>query len=183
MKYIITESQHKQIIKEMTEETLKKVSTSWFKKQIARGEDPHIDGLLLQYLGIKKYSTTHDRLLEVLREFLGDGVYEVAENIVSKVFDTSDYPEIAGGYDFKFKVKILGRDMNLLLLEIDVLPGGEVDLIMTDEGVRDLEDAMLDDEIGWEVKSETQDVIYRIIENQITDYTGLNYVIEEINYI
>ncbi len=43
MKYVITESQHRQIIKEMNEETLKKVSTNWFKKQIARGEDPHID--------------------------------------------------------------------------------------------------------------------------------------------
>lgn len=183
MKYVITESQYRQVIKEMNEETLKKVSTNWFKKQIAQGEDPHIDGSLLMFLGIKKYSTLHDRLLRVLREFLGKGIYEAADNRISKVFNTSDYPEIAGGYDFKFKVKILDRDMNQLLLEIDVLPGGEVDLIMTGEGVRDLEDAMLDGEIGWEVKSETQDVIYRIIEDQITDYTGLNYVIEEINYI
>jgi hypothetical protein len=167
----------------MNEETIKKVSTNWFKKQIAKGEDPHIDGGLLMFLGIKKYSTLHDRLLGVLREFLGKGIYEAADNRVNKVFDTSDYPEISGGYDFQFKVDIVDRDMNQLLLEIDVLPGGKVDLIMVGGGVRDLRDALLDDEIGMEIRAETEDVIYQIIEDQITDYTGYVYAIEEINYI
>ena len=166
----------------MNEETLKKVSTNWFKKQIARGEDPHIDGSLLMFLGIKKYSTLHDRLLKTLRGFLGNGVYEAAENRTGKVFDTSNYPEISGGYDFKFKVNIVGRDIFQLLLEVDVLPGGEVDLIMVDGGVRDLSDAIWDDEIGMEVHSEADDVIYKIIDQEITDYTGFTYTIEEINY-
>ena len=183
MKYVITESQHRQIIKEMNEETLKKVSTNWFKKQIARGEDPHISGDLLMFLSIKQHSTLYEKLLGVLREFLGEGAYEAANNITSKVFDTSDYPEIAGGYDFQFKVNIVGRDMNQLLLDIDVLPGGEVDLIMTGEGVRDLRDAMFDDEIGMEIHHESTEVIYRIIEEEITDYTGFDYVVEDINYI
>jgi hypothetical protein len=183
MKYVITESQHRQLIKEMNEETIKKVSTNWFKRQIERGEDPHIDGDLLMFLGIKKYSTAHDRLLRSLREFLGEGIYEAADNRVSKVFDTSDYPEISGGYDFQFKVNIVDRDMNQLLLGVDVLPGGEVDLIMTDGGVRDLKDAMFDDEIGMEIYHESADVIYRIIEQEITDYTGFDYVVEDINYI
>jgi hypothetical protein len=34
-----------------------------------------------------------------------------------------------------------------------------------------------------EVHSEADDVIYRIIEEEITDYTGFTYVIEDINYI
>jgi hypothetical protein len=183
MKYVITESQHRQVIKEMNEETLKKVSTNWFKKQIARGEDPHIDGSLLMFLSIKQHSTIYDRLLGVLREFLGEGAYEAANNITSKVFDTSDYPEISGGYDFKFKVEIIDSDEYQLMLEVDVLPGGEVDLIMVDGGVRDLSDAMWDNEIGMEVHSEANDVIYRIIDQEITDYTGFTYVIEDINYI
>jgi hypothetical protein len=182
MKYVITESQHRQVIKEMNEETLKKVSTNWFKKQISQGEDPHIDGSLLMFLSIKKYSTLHDRLLKTLRGFLGNGVYEAAENRTGKVFDTSNYPEISGGYDFKFKVNIVGRDIFQLLLEVDVLPGGEVDLIMVDGGVRDLSDAIWDDEIGMEVHSEADDVIYKIIDQEITDYTGFTYTIEEINY-
>ena len=167
----------------MNEETLKKVSTIWFKKQIERGEDPHIDKSLFMFLKIKKYSTAHERLLMSLREFLGDGVHEATDNRTSKVFDTSDYPEISGGYDFKFKANIVDRDMFQLLLEIDVLPGGKVDLIMTDGGVRDLSDAMWDDEIGMEVHSEADDVIYKIIEQEITDYTGFTYVVEDINYI
>jgi hypothetical protein len=167
----------------MNEETLKKVSTNWFKKQIAQGEDPHIDGSLLMFLSIKKYSTLHDRLLKILRGFLGQGIYEAADNRTSKVFNTSDYPEISGGYDFQFKVKIVDRDMNQLLLEVDVLPGGEVDLIMVDGGVRDLSDAIWDDEIGMEVHSEADDVIYKIIDQEITDYTGFTYTIEDINYI
>ena len=183
MKYIISESQHRRLIESVKFDTITKVSTNWFKKQISRGEDPHIDGSLLMFLGIKKYSTAHDRLLRSLREFLGNGIYEAADNRTSKVFDTSDYPEISGGYDFKFKVNIVDRDMNQLLLGVDVLPGGEVDLIMVDGGVRDLSDAMWDDEIGMEVHSEADDVIYRIIEEEITDYTGFTYAIEDINYI
>jgi hypothetical protein len=135
------------------------------------------------FLGIKKYSTLHDRLLKTLRGFLGNGVYEAAENRTGKVFDTSNYPEISGGYDFKFKVNIVGRDIFQLLLEVDVLPGGEVDLIMVDGGVRDLSDAIWDDEIGMEVHSEADDVIYKIIDQEITDYTGFTYTIEDINYI
>jgi len=183
MKYVITESQHRQVIKEMNEETIKKVTTNWFKKQISQGEDPHIDGSLLMFLGTKKYSTLYERLVKMLREFLGDGIYKAAENITSKVFNTSDYPEISGGYDFQFKVDIVGSDMNVLMLHVDVLPGGQVDLVMTDGGVRDLSDAMWDNEIGMEVHSEADDVIYKIIEQEITDYTGFDYVIEDINYI
>jgi hypothetical protein len=167
----------------MNEETIKKVTTNWFKKQISQGEDPHIDGSLLMFLDIKKYSTLHERLLKILKEFLGKGIYEAADNRVSKVFNTSDYPEISGGYDFKFKVNIVGRDIFQLLLEVDVLPGGEVDLIMVDGGVRDLSDAMWDNEIGMEVHSEADDVIYKIIDQEITDYTGFTYTIEDINYI
>jgi hypothetical protein len=183
MKYVITESQHIKLTENLNTETINKVSTNWFKKQIKQGEDPHIDGSLLMFLGIKKYSTLHDRLLKTLRGFLGNGVYEAAENRTGKVFDTSNYPEISGGYDFKFKVNIVGRDIFQLLLEVDVLPGGEVDLIMVDGGVRDLSDAIWDDEIGMEVHSEADDVIYKIIDQEITDYTGFTYTIEDINYI
>jgi hypothetical protein len=183
MKYVITESQRKTIINEFNVNNLIKLVHTWFKRQIERGEDPHVDGDLLMFLGIRKYSTAHDRLLGVLREFLGKGIYEATDNRVNKVFDTSDYPEIAGGYDFQFKVNIVGRDMNQLLLEIDVLPGGKVDLIMVNGGVRDLRDAMFDDEIGMEIHHESAEVIYRIIEQEITDYTGFDYVVEDINYI
>jgi len=183
MKYVITESQHRQVIKEMNEETLKKVSTNWFKKQIARGEGPHIDGSLLMFLGIQIRSTMYDRLIGILKSFLGDGAYEAAVSRTSKVFDTSDYPEISGGYDFKFKVEIVGSDMNQLILQANVLPGGQVDLIMTGEGVRDLSDAIWDDEIGMEVHSEADDLVYDILNQEIPYYTGYQYVIEDINYI
>jgi hypothetical protein len=183
MKYVITESQHRQVIKEMNEETLKKVSTNWFKKQIARGEDPHIDGSLLMFLSIKQHSTMYDRLLGILREFLGDGAYEAAVSRTSKVFDTSDYPEISGGYDFKFKVEIIDSDEYQLMIEVDVLPGGQVDLVMTDGGVRDLSDAIWDDEIGMEVHSESNDLVYDILDQEIPYYTGYKYAIEDINYI
>ena len=183
MRYIISETQHKRIINEITEETLKKVSTNWFKKQIARGEDPHISGDLLMFLSIKQHSTIYDRLIGILKSFLGDGAYEAAVSRTSKVFDTSDYPEISGGYDFKFKVEIIGSDMNELILNVDVLHGGEVELVMTDGSIRDLSDAIWDDEIGMEVHSEADDLVYDILNQEIPYYTGYKYVIENINYI
>ena len=182
MRYIISESQYRRI-NEVNDETLQKVATNWFKKQIARGEDPHISGGLLMFLSIKQHSTLYERLLGVLREFLGDGAYEAANNITSKVFDTSNYPEISGGYDFKFKVEIIGSDMNELILNVDVLPGGEVELVMTDGSIRDLSNAIWDDEIGMEVHSEADDLVYDILNQEIPYYTGYKYVIENINYI
>ena len=183
MRYIISETQHKRIINEITEETLKKVSTNWFKKQISRGEDPHISGDLLMFLSIKQHSTIYDRLIGILKSFLGDGAYEAAVSRTSKVFDTSDYPEISGGYDFKFKVEIIGSDKYQLLLKVDVLPGGEVELVMTDGSIRDLSDAIWDDEIGMEVHSEADDLVYDILNQEIPYYTGYQYVIEDINYL
>lgn len=167
----------------MNEETIKKVTTNWFKKQISQGEDPHIDGSLLMFLGIQIHSTLYDRLIGILKLFLGDGAYEAVVSRTSKVFDTSDYPEMSGGYDFKFKVEIVGSDMNQLMLHVDVLPGGQVDLVMTDGGIRDLSDAMWDDKIGMEVHSEADDLVYDILNQEILHYTGYQYVIEDINYL
>ena len=182
MKYIINESQHKYIISEINQETIKTISHRWFKKQIEKGEDPHIEGSLLMFLGIKKYTTLHVDLLRELRHFLGDGAYEASISRGNKVYDTSDFPEISGGYDFNFEVKIVGKNMNQLSLVINVLPGGEVDLIMTDEGVRDLQDAMFDEEIGWEVKSEIQSLVNDILVLDVSNYTGYNHTIEKINF-
>jgi hypothetical protein len=69
------------------------------------------------------------------------------------------------------------------MIEVDVLPGGQVDLVMTDGGVRDLSDAIWDDEIGMEVHSESNDLVYDILDQEIPYYTGYKYAIEDINYI
>ena len=114
MKYIINESQHKYIISEINQETIKTISHRWFKKQIEKGEDPHIEGSLLMFLGIKKYTTLHVDLLRELRHFLGDGAYEASISRGNKVYDTSDFPEISGGYDFNFEVKI-GNEKSFLI--------------------------------------------------------------------
>ena len=181
MRYIISESQYRRI-NEVNDETLQKVATNWFKRQISRGEDPHISGDLLMFLSIKRYSTLYDRLIGILKSFLGDGAYEAAVSRTSKVFDTSDYPEISGGYDFKFKVEIIDSDINQLILQVNVLPGGEVTLIMDGETVS-LKDAMWDEDMGGEIQSEVDGLVYDILNQEIPYYTGYQYVIEDINYL
>jgi len=48
-----------------------------------------------------------------------------------------------------------------------------VDLVMTDEGVRDLKQALNDQSIGFEIESEVKEIIDEIFTEEITYRTGV----------
>lgn len=181
MKYVITESQHIKLTENLNTETINKVSTNWFKKQIKQGEDPHIDGSLLMFLNVKMYEHEYLRLLDVLRSFLGDAAAQVLESKSEKTYDTNDYPNISGGYDFKFIISGKQIEGTQVLFDIDILPGGEVTLI-TDGETLNLDDALNDEDMGFEIQSEVDDVIYSILNKEISHYTGYAFAVNHIEY-
>lgn len=169
-------------INEVNEETLQKVATNWFKRQASRGEDPHISGDLLMFLNVKPHRREFSKLLEVLRSFLGDSAQLAIQNKVSKTFDTTDYPDISGGYDFKFKISIEEIEGNQVILNVELIPGGRVTLIMQGGETVSLVQAMWDEEMGDEISMEVDDVIYAILNEEITNYTGYLFVVNHTDY-
>ena len=181
MRYIISESQYRKI-NEVSGETLQRLATIWFKKQIERGDDPHISSDLLMFLNVKPHRREYPTLLETLRSFLGDSVETVIQNKVNKVYNTTDYPNISGGYDFKFKISIEEIEGDQVILNVELIPGGEVTLIMQDGETVSLVQAMWDEEIGDEVSMEVDDVINGILYEEIPNYTGYSFVINHTDY-
>lgn len=174
--------EQKRRINEVNEETLQKVATNWFKRQISRGEDPHISGDLLMFLNIKPHRREYSTLIGVLRSFLGDSAQLAIQNKVNKTFDTTDYPNISGGYDFKFKISIEEIEGDQVILNVELIPGGRVSLIMQGGETVNLVQAMWDEEIGDEITMEVDDVIIAILNEEITNYTGYSFVINHTDY-
>lgn len=174
--------EQKRRINEVNDETIQKVATNWFKRQISRGEDPHISGDLLMFLNVKPHRREYPTLLETLRSFLGDSVETVIQNKVNKVYNTTDYPNISGGYDFKFKISIEEIEGDQVILNVELIPGGKVTLIMQDGETVSLAQAMWDEEIGDEVSMEVDDVINGILYEEIPNYTGYSFVINHTDY-
>jgi len=127
------------------------------------------------------YEHEYIRLLDVLRSFLGDASSQVLESKSEKTYDTNDYPNISGGYDFKFIISGKQIEGTQVLFDIDILPGGEVTLITDGETVS-LKDAMWDEDMGLEIQSEVDDVIYSILNKEISHYTGYTFAVNHIEY-
>jgi hypothetical protein len=98
---------------------------------------------------------------------------KLTEELLQKTFKTDRY-NFSGGYSFDFKAKIIDQeDGEYFKVDVYILPGGEVDLVMTDEGVRDLKQALNDQSIGFEIESEVKEIIDEIFTEEITYKTGV----------
>jgi len=173
MKYIISESQHRRLNDDVDSNTVQKIATNWFKRQISRGEDPHIDGSLLMFLGVKTLSGNHVYLFDSIERFLGpETAYKVGIKRSKKIFNTNDYPDIQGGYDFKFTLDLVEFDETQYLFDVKILPDAEVTLIMTDGETHPIKDLINHEDIGWEIESEINDIVDEIMIREIGNYTG-----------
>jgi hypothetical protein len=98
---------------------------------------------------------------------------KLTEELLQKTFKTDRY-NFSGGYSFEFKVTpIIYQEEGQMWVEVYILPGGEVDLIMTGDGARDLKHALNDQSIGFEIESEVREIIDEIFTEEITYKTGV----------
>ena len=174
MKYLITEEQNKFLKEELDKPNFKNLIKKLFEKQVRKGEQPHIDNMIMDFFEVDVWERDFNILIELLRDFLGrEQSVKLTEELLQKTFKTDRY-NFSGGYSFDFKAKIIDQeDGEYFKVDVYILPGGEVDLVMTGDGVRDLKQALNDQSIGFEIESEVKEIIDEIFTEEITYKTGV----------
>jgi len=180
MKYLITEEQNKFLKEELDKPNFKNLINKLFEKQVSKGEQPHIDNMIMDFFEVDVWEKDFNILIKLLRDFLGrEQSVKLTEELLQKTFKTDRY-NFSGGYSFDFKAKIIDQeDGEYFKVDVYILPGGEVDLVMTGEGVRDLKQALNDQSIGWEIQNEVKEIIDDIFTEEITYKTGISVDLEK----
>ena len=136
-------------------------------------EEPVLNNAKLQTLCIFNYQQIK-KVGEWFREYLGPK----ANQIINSILRNKEHHISSGGYDFDIVIESydLQESNDDINIRCKILPGGEVSIIMGDGRTLDLEDAVNDEEIGWEIKGEINDCIeeYFYTNLQIRDKTGHN---------
>jgi len=181
MKYLISEEQNKFLKEELDKPNFKNLIKKLFEKQVSKGEQPHIDKMILNFFNIQEWSKEFGILIKSLKDFLGgEQSVKLTEELLQKTFKTDRY-NFSGGYSFEFKVTpIIYQEEGQMWVEVYILPGGEVDLIMTGDGARDLKHALNDQSIGFEIESEVKEIIDEIFTEEITYKTGVSVDLETL---
>ena len=174
MKYLISEEQNKFLKEELDKPNFQKLINKLFEKQVSRGEQPHIDNMIMDFFEVDVWERDFNILIELLRDFLGrEQSVKLTEELLQKTFKTDRY-NFSGGYSFDFKAKIIDQeDGEYFNVDVYILPGSEVDLVMTGDGVRDLKQALNDQSIGFEIEREVKEIIDEIFTEEITYKTGV----------
>jgi hypothetical protein len=174
MKYLISEEQNKFLKEELDKPNFQKLINKLFEKQVSRGEQPHIDNMIMDFFEVDVWERDFNTLIELLRDFLGrEQSVKLTEELLQKTFKTDRY-NFSGGYSFDFKAKIIDQeDGEYFNVDVYILPGSEVDLVMTGDGVRDLKQALNDQSIGFEIEREVKEIIDEIFTEEITYKTGV----------
>ena len=111
-----------------------------------------------------------------LIEYLGPK----AKEIINEILLNKEHHILKGGYDFHIKVD--GYDIDDILPEIDInciILGGSVTLINSGSEM-EIEDAIKDDQIGWEIKFEVEDSIVDSFSDIILKNTGYRVNIQQL---
>jgi len=174
MKLVLTESQVKTIQENLQHRKM-------FQKYWERF-GPGVDENFLNLFGFKRGNldgTNINNVYAHLREFLGyENAMKMTEELILKnPHKIGDGGMVCGGYDFKFELSI--NDIEDVNIYVDVLvdaedPNAEVNIV-TGETFQ-LQKAIDDEEIGYEIESEIEDCVRDYLE-QITNKTGVNVTI------
>ena len=182
MKIIITETQ---------EENLKVYEG--YKKMFFKYWDkfgPGYDKSLLKLFGSNNYGVIvgewgkihKNNVEDFLREWWGDdkAIKKSKELLFNNPHKISNGE--CGGYDFEFTVDSAKIDGDLFCgITIDDV-NGKVQLIMTDNSILTLKDALNNEDYGWEVNNECEDCIWEYLYKLITEKTGVRIVISKQRY-
>ena len=171
MKIIVTESQF-EILKESYQNKGVDAVVKYWKKELEKGNEIRFDFHELEYWGITEFS---DKLhaQTAFQELVGDEVFakKFIEKLVNKKFSTKDFSDRSvGGYDFEWVINYMEyRDYDFWLWG-KTFPGGSVTLM--DGRHLSLDEALDNEEIGWEIQEEVNDVVQDCMNEIITPVTG-----------
>ena len=150
---------------------IEKLKQHW-RKQLRQGKQIRFDNEELEFWGInnrvsKKYAQM------AFQELVGDEKFAMKfiNTLLNKTFSTKDFSEnIVGGYDFEWIItEVEYKDFDFYLYGA-TLSGGTVTLM--DGRYISLDDALDDEDLGWEIQSEIDDVAQDCMNEIILPVTG-----------
>jgi hypothetical protein len=174
MKIIVTESQMKMVIENSQKPTrVSDVLINMWDKQTKEDGYPTFDEDVLRYFGIDEWTDIND-YAEFFNDYIGgeEKTMKIIDKLLINNFSTKDFPErLVGGYDFDWRIiDVYVRD-GFYNVQCEVAEGGYVTLM--DGRHMTLEDALSDDEVGYEIEFEVSDVIRDCLNSLIRPRTGI----------
>jgi len=167
MKFILTESKYKNILSRYWDKTGGKVDKTFIS---LFGLDNNTD-------------LTYDQAYKYLIEWRGEK--QSKELAKTLLLENPHHIDNFGGYDFFFEVtdirnwRLNDKEPNVVVkVKVDDL-GGHVDI---DGDHKTLEDALDNDDYGWEVEDEVNWGINDYFKDNITSQTGINIIFDSPKY-
>lgn len=181
MKYLISEEQNRLLNEELEQPNFERLIKKLFEKQVSRGEQPHIDKMIMDFFEVDVWEREFIIMIRILKNFLGrEQSVKLTEELLQQTFKTDRY-NFSGGYRFEFKVTpIIHQEEGQMWVEVYILPGGVVDLFLTGNGITDLKEALNDQSIGFEIENEVKEIIDEIFTEEITYKTGVRVDLETL---
>jgi hypothetical protein len=101
---------------------------------------------------------------------------EIIDNLSINNFSTKDFPEMfVGGYDFDWRITNVYVNDDVYKIECQVSEGGSVTLM--DGRHMTLEEALNDNEVGYEIQGEVSGVIQDCLNSLIYPRTGIKITV------
>lgn len=157
---------------------MEKLVKHW-ERQIEKGKKIRFDHDDLEFWGIVKRP---DKFWaqRSFQELVGGEEFakKFIKSLISKTFSTKDFEDKSGGYNFEWYIDhITYQDFDFKLYG-KALTGGSVNLI--DGRHLSLNEALEDDEIGYEIQEEVNSVVEDCMNEIITPVTGENVTVQLI---
>ena len=176
MKYLITESQLNLLKEDYPHKGVNSIIKYW-KKELEKGNEIRFDRDELELWNIPKF-TDQLHAQTAFQELVGDEVFaeKFIKKLVGKKFSTKDFKDSnIGGYDFDWKITEMGyRDYDFYLYG-KTIRGGSVTLI--DGRHFSLTEALSDENVGWEIQQEVNEVVQDCMNEIILPVTGYDVTV------
>ena len=157
----------------------------YWKSELKKGNQIRFDKDELEYWNIIKTSDKMHAQL-AFQTLVGDEEFakKFINKLIDKTFSTKDFSDrIVGGYDFEWIITQMNYQDFDFFLYGQTLPGGTVS--MMDGRHLTLEEALEDEDIGWEIQEEVNNVVQDCMNEIILPTTGYDvevpviYIAEE----
>ena len=163
------------ILKETTEDLLKKYWVNKWDKEKSKGDLPRFNYDLIKKLGLKE---KWEKILDDYIEYMGgpEEIKNIYTNfLTSKEFTTEDISDegiATGGYDFSFKIinpritqtKMLGNGEPELYFDL-LITDGYVTLMTTGEEIDLTDIESIEEHLWWELSNEIKDMMVDFVKD------------------
>jgi len=177
MKIIISNKQYSLIKESYRNKGIDAVIKYW-KKELEKGNKIRFDRDELEFWGITEFTDKLHAQTE-FQELVGDEAFvkKFINTLKNKKFSTKDFGErLVCGYDFEWEITNMEyRDYDVFLYG-KTLPGGSVTLMWNGRHLT-LDQALEDEDIGWEIQEEINDVVQDCMNEIILPVTGYDVTV------